>query len=133
MIKRSAISACSWFTVLTVFYSLLFLSINGKGYMSALVVLLFYPLTFSVCLATNIMRSDKFKTETKIILHFLLLSFAFFGCFIGPNLGAISSSTLLIIAFAYVIVYFVTMVIFLIVRSKKKKIADNKKEYKKVY
>lgn len=133
MIKKSAVSACFWFTVLTVLYSLLFLSINGKGYMSAFVVLLFYPLAFSICLATNIIRSDKFKIETKVILHFLLSSFAFFGCFMGPNLGAISSSTLLIIAFTYIIIYFVAMIIFLIVKSKKKRNAEKEKEYKKVF
>ncbi len=133
MIKKSAKLACFWFTVLSVFYSLLFLLINGKGYMSALVVLLFYPLAFCICLATDIIRSDKFKIETKVFLHFLLFSLSFFVCFMGPNLGAISSSTLLIIAFVYVIVYFASMITFLIIKSKKKKASDKNKEYKKVY
>lgn len=133
MIKKSAISACFWFTVLSVFYSLLFLLVNGKGYMSALVVLLFYPLAFGVALATNIIKSDKFKIETKVLLHFLLFSFSFFVCFMGPNLGAISPSALLIVAFVYVIIYFVSMTAFLIIRSKNKKLKEKVSEYKKVY
>lgn len=133
MLKKSAMSACFWFTVLSVLYSLLFLLVNGKGYMSALVVLFFFPLSFGICLATNIMKSEKIKIETRVILHFLLFSFSFFVCFMGPNLGAISSSTFIIIAFLYVIVYFVSMLTFLIIRSKNKKKKEKYTEYKKVY
>lgn len=132
--KRALSHACYGFCALTLLYSLVMIGVyDTKANMSVLVVLLFYPLCFTISFVNSLLQKSSMSGFATSLVRYatVLVSIGIFVLL--PHKQALSKTSLLILFFAITILYAIGSLLFAWLASGKKKETANASEYVSVY
>ena len=92
---------------------------------------LFFVFSLLLALANTVLTIDKLSTAFKVVIHFIIVMFAFYACLLLP-LSMPASSVFVGLIFA-AIVYAITMGLVALFRSRYKRISENHENYEKKF
>ncbi len=131
LIKKTLTHACVYFSVLTALYSVIVMIIyvdDTEVLLSASRILLFFIASLLFALANSILALTKLNSALKCVIHFLLTLFAFCSCMMLPI--SPDGSTMVVGIALFSVLYFIVLGITALFKSRYKKNADLRAEYK---
>ena len=132
LIKKWLSHTCVYFTIVTLIYMIIQAIVNVNDdalLLDAGRTALFFVFSLLVALANTVLTVDKLATALKVVIHFIIVIFAFYACLLLP-LSMPASSVFVGLIFA-VVVYAIIMSLVALFRSRYKKISENHENYEK--
>ncbi len=133
-IKQTFIRSCIYFTAIMLIYIVCAALANVGGtklLLDAARTVLFFFFSLLLALANGIFMLKKLSGGVRLLLHYIIVLFAFYTCFMLP-LSMRASSVVIGIA-VFSIVYFALMGIITAVRSRYRTNLEKTQEYQKQY
>ena len=134
LIKKTLVSACVIFTVVTALYMLILQIINISNQSAAVEagrVLLFFVFSILLSCANAILSVKKLHAALRYIAHYMISTFGFWTCFCLPN--AMDASKTLVGIVLFTLGYAIVMAIYAFVKSRIKKATATKDVYEKQF
>lgn len=134
VLKRALASACYGFCGLTLLYSLIMIGVyDTNANMSVFVVLLFYPLCFTISLANGVLLNSKLGGFARSLVRYVvcLASAGLFICL--PHKAAINGTVALILFFFFTLLYVICSVVYALFFASRKKQSQDCTQYVSVY
>lgn len=133
-IKRALSRACQGFCVLTLLYSLVMLGIyDAQASMSVLVVLLFYPLCFTISFVNGLLQKSALSGISTALIRYIAVLVSVGIFVLLPHKQALTKTALLILFFVITIFYVLFSLIINWLNSDKKRKDADAPEYVSVY
>ena len=92
---------------------------------------LFFVFSCMLSGANVLLRLDKMGTAVRVLLHYLMLAFAVYACFMLPL--SMRGSSIFIGLVIFSVIYAATMGVIAAVRARYKKITEEDTEYQRLY
>ena len=123
------VGARIWFCIALAIVGLYLLCMTGEGFSMSLGDVLSTLCAF--VFALHIITVDKLATALRVVIHFIIVMFAFYACLLLP-LSMPASSVFVGLIFAAVI-YAIVMGLVALFRSRYKRISENHENYEKKF
>ena len=134
LIKKWLSHTCVYFTIVTLIYMIIqaIVNVNDEALLlDAGRTALFFVFSLLIALANTVFGIDKLMTSLKVVIHFIIVMFAFYACLLLP-LSMPASSVFVGLAFA-AIAYAIIMGLVALFRSRFKRISENHDNYEKKF
>ena len=130
LIKKILNSTCIYFTVITACYILILQLANineGAAAVEAIRVLLYFLASLLLAIANAVFGYKKLHSVARVIIHYLICTFAFYTCFLLPvNMRSSYIVTGIVI---FTLLYAVVMGTVALFRARLKKNREQTMEY----
>ncbi len=133
-IKNLLTRSCVYFTLIMLAYIIIAAVINVTDdnlLLNAGRTVLFYVFALLLSLANGILSIGRLSGALRLILHYLIVMFAFYACLMLPL--SMRASGIIVGLVIFTIIYFVVVGIVAIFRSKFRKNLEKSQDYQKQY
>ncbi len=133
-IKQTLCRSCIYFTAIMLVYIICAAVANVGGaalLLDAARTVLFFFFSLLLSLANGIFMLQKPSGGVRLFLHYIIVLFAFYTCFMLPL--SMRASSLIIGTVIFSVIYFALMGIISAVRSRYRRNLEKTQEYKKQY
>lgn len=130
LLKKVLTQACVYFSIVTALYALVVTIVyvdDPVVLLEASRVLLFFVASILVAIANGIFSVKMLHGAVRLIIHYLLTTFAFASCLMLPISPEPSTMTVGLVAFS--VLYFIIAAISALLRSRYRSKEDEDKEY----
>ncbi len=134
LIKKTLVSACVIFTIVTAIYMLILQIMNISKESAAVEagrVLLFFVFSLLLALANALLSIKSIHAALRYSAHYLITTFGFWACFCLPNSMDASKTLVGIVLFSAA--YAIIMAIYAFIKSRLKKAMKNEEKYEKQF
>ena len=135
-LKQIFTRGCVLFTVLSVTMYSASAIFSGKlnGWIPKLdLILMLLIMSFSVCAANLLLKSEKVSSALRIPVHFIVLGIVYYMLFVIWGGFATNGATTLIALILYALIYAVCISVYYMIRGVFKKHDNKKQEYSSVF
>ncbi len=135
LIKKTLVSACVIFTVITALYMLILQIMNISDESAAVEagrVLLFFVFSLLLALANMLLSIKAIHTAVRYAAHYIIATFGFWTCLCLPNDKMDASDTLVGIVL-FTVGYAIVMAIYAFIKSRLKKAVKSEEKYEKQF
>ena len=134
LIKKTLVSACVIFTIVTACYMLVLQIINISDESAAVEagrVLLFFVFSLLLAIANALLSIKSLHAAIRYLAHYVIATFGFWACFCLPN--AMDAAKTLVGIVLFTVGYAIVMVIYALIKNKIKKVVTNEEKYEKQF